>query len=36
MAYDLTRCPQTEEEFQEYFYTLIGQRYGAPATAGKR
>ena len=28
MAYDLTRCPQTEEEFQEYFYTLIGRAYG--------
>jgi len=32
MAYDLTRCPQTEEEFQEYFYTLIGRTYGDPAT----
>jgi hypothetical protein len=32
MAYDdMTRCPQTEEEFQEYFYTLIGRTYGAPA-----
>jgi hypothetical protein len=32
MAYDLTRCPQTEEEFHEYFYTLIGRDYMAPAT----
>lgn len=31
MAYDLTRCPQTEEEFQEYFYTLIGRTYGDDA-----
>jgi len=32
MAYDdMTRCPQTEEEFQEYFYTLIGRTYGANA-----
>ena len=31
MAYDLSRCPQTEEEFQEYFYTLIQRTYGAPA-----
>jgi len=31
MAYDLTRCPQTEEEFEQYFYTLIGRTYGAPA-----
>jgi hypothetical protein len=32
MAYDdMTRCPQSEEEFQEYFFTLIGRTYGAPA-----
>lgn len=31
MAYDLTRCPQTEEEFHEYFYTLIGRDYMGPA-----
>jgi hypothetical protein len=31
MAYDLTRCPQTEEEFHDYFYTLIGRNYMAPA-----
>jgi len=31
MAYDLTRCPQSEEEFEQYFYTLIGRTYGAPA-----
>jgi len=31
MAYDLNRCPQTEEEFHEYFYTLIGRDYMAPA-----
>ena len=31
MAYDLNRCPQTEGEFAEYFYTLIGQQQGAPA-----
>ena len=27
----MTRCPQTEEEFEDYFYTLIGRTYGAPA-----
>lgn len=32
MAYDVTRCPQTEEEFEAYFYTLIGRVYGEPAT----
>ena len=32
MAYDLTRCPQSEEEFHEYFYALIGRDYMAPAT----
>jgi len=31
MAYDLTRCPQSEEEFHEYFYALIGRDYMAPA-----
>jgi hypothetical protein len=32
MAYpDMNRCPQTVEEFQDYFYTLIGQTYGDPA-----
>ena len=31
MAYDMDRCPQTEEEFHEYFYTLIGRDYMAPA-----
>lgn len=32
MPYDLTRCPQTEEEFEAYFYALIGQTWGLPAT----
>lgn len=32
MAYDLTRCPQNQDEFRAYFYTLIGCTYGAPAT----
>jgi hypothetical protein len=31
MAYDMDRCPQTEEEFHEYFYALIGRDYMAPA-----
>jgi hypothetical protein len=32
MAYDdMTRCPQTEEEFHDYFYALIGRTYMAPA-----
>jgi hypothetical protein len=32
MAYDdMDRCPQTEEEFHEYFSTLTGTTYGAPA-----
>jgi hypothetical protein len=32
MAYDMTRCPQTEQEFRDYFYTLIGRAFGAPAS----
>jgi hypothetical protein len=33
MAYDdMTRCPQTEEEFEAYFYALIGRTWGQPAT----
>jgi hypothetical protein len=33
MAYDdMTRCPQTEEEFEAYFYTLINRVWGQPAT----
>jgi hypothetical protein len=31
MAYDLTRCPQTEAEFDEYFYTLTQRRKGTSA-----
>jgi hypothetical protein len=32
MAYnDMTRCPQTEEEFEDYFFTLIGRTYGYSA-----
>ena len=31
MAYpDMTRCPQTEAEFCDYFYTLIGGAGSAP------
>lgn len=32
MAYDMNRCPQTEDEFREFFYTLIGRSQGTPAT----
>lgn len=32
MAYDLNRCPQTEEEFKEYFYALIGRMPGSSAS----
>lgn len=28
---DMTRCPQSEDEFREYFYTLIQRSLGAPA-----
>lgn len=31
MAYDMTRCPQTEQEFRDYFYALIGRSPGALA-----
>ena len=31
MAYDLNRCPQTENEFAQYFYTLIGCTPGSNA-----
>src|SRR6188768_1823660 len=32
MAYaDMTRCPQTAEEFRDYFYALIGRAMGGPA-----
>jgi hypothetical protein len=31
MYSDMNRCPQTVEEFAEYFYTLIGKQRGAPA-----
>jgi hypothetical protein len=31
MSYDLNRCPQNEEEFIEYFYTLIGRARETPA-----
>lgn len=31
MAYDMNRCPQTEDEFKEYVYALIGKTLGAPA-----
>ncbi len=31
MAYDLNRCPQTEDEFQQYFYTLIRRQLGGSA-----
>lgn len=29
---DMTRCPQTEAEFRDYFYALIQRTFGAPAT----
>jgi hypothetical protein len=29
--YDMAKCPQTEQEFCEYFYALIGKSLGQPA-----
>ena len=29
--YDMNRCPQTVDEFRDYFYALIGRSMGAPA-----
>lgn len=31
MAYDMSRCPQTEAEMQDMVYTLFGRTLGAPA-----
>ena len=32
MAYDMNRCPQTEDEFQQYFSTLTGTTLGQDAS----
>jgi len=32
MAFDMSRCPQTEDEARTWFYAGIGQKLGAPAT----
>ena len=32
MGFDMTRCPQTEDEARDWFYAGIGQQLGAPAT----
>lgn len=31
MAYDFNRCPQNEQEAQDFFYALIGREIGTPA-----
>jgi len=32
MPFDMTRCPQTEDEARDWFFAGIGQQRGAPAT----
>ena len=31
MAFDMSRCPQTEEEARDWFFAGIGKKIGSPA-----